>query len=74
MASQQRQFDVTEATPTFAEAIATYPVGKERFLNGGEEQSAGITSPQNGNENQNENENQGGGNGDGNNTGGDSDE
>ena len=28
------QFDVTDATPTFAEAIATYPVGKERFLNG----------------------------------------
>ena len=73
------QFDVTEATPTFAEAIATYPVGKERFLNGGEEQSAGITSPQNGNVNGNDNGNVnpnqgGGGNGGGNNTGGDSDE
>ena len=28
------QFDVTGAAPTFAEAIATYPVGQERFLNG----------------------------------------
>lgn len=28
------QFDVTDATPTFAQAIATYPVGQERFLNG----------------------------------------
>ena len=28
------QFDVTDATPTFAAAIATYPVGQERFLNG----------------------------------------
>ena len=31
------QFDVTDSTPTFAQAIATYPVGKERFLNGGNE-------------------------------------
>ena len=28
------QFDVTDATPTFAAAISTYPVGQERFLNG----------------------------------------
>ena len=28
------RFDVTDATPSFAEAIATYPVGQERFLNG----------------------------------------
>ncbi|MBQ4387570.1 MAG: hypothetical protein II822_08220 [Prevotella sp.] len=28
------QFDVTDATPSFAAAIATYPVGQERFLNG----------------------------------------
>ena len=28
------QFDVEETTPTFAAAIATYPVGQERFLNG----------------------------------------
>ena len=29
------QFDVQDATPTFAQAIATYPVGLERILNGG---------------------------------------
>ena len=28
------QFDVTDAIPTFAQAISTYPVGQERFLNG----------------------------------------
>lgn len=28
------QFDVEDAAPTFATAIATYPVGQERFLNG----------------------------------------
>lgn len=28
------QFDVTDATLTFAAAISTYPVGQERFLNG----------------------------------------
>ena len=28
------QFDVEDATPAFAAAIATYPVGQERFLNG----------------------------------------
>ena len=28
------QFDVQNATPTFAQAIATYPVGEERILNG----------------------------------------
>ena len=28
------QFDVTGAVPTFAQAISTYPVGQERFLNG----------------------------------------
>jgi uncharacterized membrane protein YgcG len=28
------QFDVEDATPTFASAISTYPVGQERFLNG----------------------------------------
>ena len=39
------QFDVTDATPTFAQAIATYPVGKERFLNGGNEN--GNTESQN---------------------------
>ena len=34
------QFDVQNATPTFAQAIATYPVGDERILNG----SADFTS------------------------------
>ena len=29
------QFDVTDAVPTFAQAISTYPVGQQRFLNGG---------------------------------------
>ena len=28
------QFEVQDATPTFAAAISTYPVGQERFLNG----------------------------------------
>jgi hypothetical protein len=28
------QFDVVDAVPTFAQAISTYPVGQERFLNG----------------------------------------
>ena len=27
------QFDVTDAVPTFAQAISTYPVGQERFIN-----------------------------------------
>ena len=29
------QFEVADATPTFAQAISTYPVGQERFMNGG---------------------------------------
>ena len=28
------QFEVEDCAPTFAEALATYPVGQERFLNG----------------------------------------
>ena len=28
------QFNVTDANPSFAAAIATYPIGQERFLNG----------------------------------------
>ena len=47
------QFDVTDATPTFAQAIATYPVGKERFLNGGND-----NVNDNGNDNVNVNDNQ----------------
>ena len=39
------QFLVEEATPTFAEAIATYPVGQARFLNGG---SANAVAPSGG--------------------------
>ena len=31
------QFNVTNASPTFDQAIATYPVGKERFLKGGDD-------------------------------------
>ena len=38
------QFDVEEATPTFAAAIATYPVGQERFLNGSDVDVAGTAS------------------------------
>ena len=39
------QFDVTDATPTFAAAISTYPVGQERFLNGsGVSSSTGNSS------------------------------
>ena len=41
------QFHVSNATPTFAQAISTYPVGRERFLNGGEivsSESAGSPS------------------------------
>lgn len=41
------QFDVTEATPTFAQAIATYPVGQERFLNGSDAGTAGSASSAN---------------------------
>ena len=29
------QFEVADATPTFVQAISTYPVGQERFMNGG---------------------------------------
>ena len=37
------QFDVTDATPSFTQAIETYPIGKERFLNG----SATVASTSN---------------------------
>ena len=41
------QFDVTGAVPSFDDAIATYPVGQERFLNGNGsvEPSANPSSP-----------------------------
>ena len=63
------QFDVTDATPTFAQAIATYPVGKERFLNGGNDN---VNDNGNDNVNVNDNVNTGGdnGNGGGNDNGG----
>ena len=38
------QFDIEDCEPDFAEAIATYPVGQERFLNG-EGNSAGGSTP-----------------------------
>lgn len=38
------QFDVEDATPTFATAISTYPVGQERFLNGSDVDVAGESS------------------------------
>ena len=40
------QFDVTDATPTFASAISTYPVGQERFLNGSAVDVVTPSSPQ----------------------------
>ena len=43
------QFDVTDATPTFAAAISTYPVGQERFLNGSGESSTTGSSGNSGN-------------------------
>ena len=38
------QFDVEDATPTFATAISTYPVGQERFLNGSDVDVTGGSS------------------------------
>ena len=38
------QFDVEDATPTFAAAIATYPVGQERFLNGSDVDITSLTA------------------------------
>lgn len=49
------QFDVTDATPTFAQAISTYPVGQERFMNGSDvdvASSGGTTPPDDGPDNQ----------------------
>ena len=70
------QFNVTDATPGFAEAIATYPIGQERFLNG-----AATPTPEQpnnnpeSNANDNVNENPGGsGSGGGNNPSPDSPE
>lgn len=59
------QFDVTDATPTFAAAISTYPVGQERFLNGSDVDIQNPSSSQSGNDGES-----GGENGGGENTGG----
>ena len=42
------QFDVEDATPTFAAAISTYPVGQERFLNGSDVDVTSSSVSQNG--------------------------
>ena len=42
------QFNVENATPTFAAAISTYPVGQERFLNGSDVDVATSSGSQNG--------------------------
>ena len=68
------QFNVTDANPSFAEAIATYPIGQERFLNGGENVNRNDLSP---NSPEGEGNNSGGTNTGGNtggNDGGDGDE
>ena len=58
------QFDVQDARPTFAEAIATYPIGEERILNGG-----GVPDFELENEGASPDPSQGGGNSGGTNTG-----
>jgi hypothetical protein len=42
------QFDVQNATPTFVQAIATYPVGLERILNGGSTTASSSNAPSGG--------------------------
>ena len=59
------QFDVTDATSTFAQAIATYPVGQERFLNGGDNVNGNGNTGDSGNQGGNS-----GNSGDSGNTGG----
>lgn len=39
------RFDMTGCTPSYAEAIATYPVGQERFLNGEGSTSGDTPAP-----------------------------
>ena len=60
------QFEVADATPTFAQAISTYPVGQERFMNGG---SVDVTTTTGGG-GTNTGGNNGGGQNQGGNTGG----
>lgn len=64
------QFDVTGATPTFAAAIATYPVGQERFLNGSAVDVTYHSSPSQGGNSGSGGNTGGGGTGGNNNTGG----
>ena len=52
------QFNVTDANPSFAEAIATYPIGQERFLNGSVNDNGNGNGS--GNDNVNDNVNNGG--------------
>ena len=59
------QFNVTDANPSFAEAIATYPIGQERFLNG-----AASSAPAQGGENNGNNPSSNSPEGEGTNTGG----
>ena len=61
------QFNVTDANPSFAEAIATYPIVQERFLNGS------VNDNVNENVNVNDNVNTGGDGNDNVNTGGGND-
>ena len=60
------QFDVQNATPTYAQAIATYPVGMERILNG----SSTTSYTDGGSNNGGTNSNGSGGSGNGGNSGG----
>ena len=67
------QFDVADATPTFAAAISTYPVGQERFLNGSDVDVETASTSQSGNggsTGENNGSNTGGGTNTGGNTGG----
>ena len=45
------QFNVQDATPTFAAAISTYPIGQERFLNGNDVSVAASAIVQQGEDN-----------------------
>ena len=66
------QFDVIDATPTFAQAIATYPVGQERFLNGSDVDIVNYAASQSGSSSQSGSDSQNSGNysGSGSNTNG----
>lgn len=66
------QFDVIDATPTFAQAIASYPVGQERFLNGSDVDIVNYATSQSSNSSQSGSDSQNSGNdsGSGSNTNG----